>query len=347
MTISPEISSYSEAEPWPSIDHPAQADWWERARHVLDAETSTGAAAWAALEERFANTRDNTGKLFSVESLIGALKLATDRTCRNRLDHENENLSKLALSDAEMRLYRSMAGQPEYIGEYVRFFARAAVNISEREAVDEDRSKNKVVLDAGGNLQIGDWESTVPLDTMCEELLPERLKALDPHIDIRLLKTKRERIIKYKFFPQFIEGESYGSAFEYGIVRRRRGVANFWIPVLDQNGETKVVEVEQVKQATAMVVMRMLEEPDMERIYEEYDMQGLTEFERKAVIRANASSNSLVAKIAGNVFRYGIEKDIRGTTRDTVPIAAYNLLTVRCAGVRALLSTLPEQDTTS
>lgn len=282
----------------PVIDHPAQGTW----------EVASSARMYEqnieALRERFAGTGED------VDELVNVIEHANSETQHYRKDHENRNIDKLRLSPGERALYEELAGDRERAGEMAYLFGALAL-----------RSSGKVVGELGGKHQFGDWECTGPLDDMVKDL-PRQLADIDPRTEVEVLEDDTGLYLANNYYFRPIFGEQDGIAldhsFRYGILRRRRPVANITLSF----GET----IKLYKQSNAVVAVNYLPAESSRIILAEY-----ADLDPARYAYLQGASNTEAAIEVGLAFERA-KSEAQGATRDILPISAHYLMVAREAG---------------
>lgn len=290
----------------PVIDHPAQ-DTWDVASSARMYEQNIN-----ALRMRFAGTNED------VDALVNVIEHANSETQHYRKDHENKNIDKLRLSPGERALYKELAGHSERAGEMVYLFGALAL-----------RSASKVVGELGGKHQFGDWECTGALDGMVKDL-PRQLDDIDPRTEVEILEDNTGLYLanNYFFRPIFREqdGIALDHSFRYGILRRRRPVANITLSF----GET----VKLYKQSNAVVLVNYLPAESSRIILAEY-----ADLDPARYAYLQGTSNTEGAIEAGLGFERARSEE-QGVTLDIMPISAHYLMIARDAGKLILRASL-------
>jgi len=276
--------------PYSTINHPAQEDWLELGR--------------AAAEE-----------LCRVDSseVAEALATASIRADVYRQMDQTNNLNNLRLTDRDT--YSRLAGHPELTGEHLQWFARAAFAAFIYSEKDTSRP-NKIALDLGGIRQLGDW-SLAALDIL-QAGIPSQVRAADPKAAVRILERPGERHISYKVLPIILDSTEPDVPLRFGLVRRRRGVADIHFAP-DETQPGMVVQV--FKESTALY--------NVDEIEDEHARAKLAKTPRQyRMDEKKPVTNSSLASAAGRVFEAVIKEtpERRKTSKAVVPVGTHILM---------------------
>lgn len=219
------------------------------------------------------NIKKRFGRAYT-EPVLHALDIAMRRGAYTREEHELHNLHRLVHgakhARAYLHRYNDLAGQPDDMLDYLRFFSEASSdyftrqvdagdNVSEilkshfQEIGRSNRNKTikpvgKIALEMIGCFQRGDWESTDIIDEPIRGL-GKRLRA-NADLGYQELETPGQKQITYRFFKLPIL--SAEGTHDFGLLTRRRKVAD----VLTNLGI--------FKQSHAVVAFKFLEENTQE-----------------------------------------------------------------------------------
>lgn len=258
------------------------------------------------LEERFAGSGED------VDQLVTAISLASLRTDMHRHAHEMDNVgARLQLRDAQLQQYREMAGNPDQIAPYIRWFGRTALAAFQTKGRQFDF--NSISLELGGWRQDGDWECIRPLDDMVRPL--PGLFADDQ--EFRLEEISKSHSMKNYLLLPMREFTTDEGGFPYAVVRRRRGVANMYF------GDHHYYIF---KQSIGLVVLGQMmddEKRQVVRLWDELWNSAPAKYEDRY------ATNTPPANLAGRVFERAIAEPDRSHVRDVVPISAQYVMKMR------------------
>lgn len=276
------------------------------------------------LTPRFANTTED------IELLVDTVGRLTMRSEANRETHEKGNVGSLGFLAPETKRYEELAPNPGRIGEMVYWLghmAHAALNRPKDLVL-----RNGIGLELGGNLQFGNWETTGPLDSMAREI-PPQLDRLDKDISMKIYGERRDEgaydklaiaieyddnaLKNYVLEAIHLAKTPNGNPFTYGSLRRRRAVADIYIPGL------RPIEI--YKDAEMVIIPRQMERDERISLYAAYKA---VEADKVCKDRSQdqddftpGHKNTPDAKIAGNAVERAITS-AKGSTKDVIPIGA-------------------------
>lgn len=257
------------------IDHPAQEGWTVESRSELNSYQRE------LLTQRYQETE------IEVPELIAAVESVTRYVNHRRHIYEDTALSTMGIGRDCREEYRRMAGKPSQLVDFLQWFGKKEQKYREEHG---DRA-HKLGLEIFTIIQGGDLDSTGKIDTPMKDL-PARTKGID-YLGFELSGGP----INYRYQPR------WGSA--YGIIRRRRGVAN-----------TRYCHI--FKEATGLVVLQEL--PVEERNAIITDLK--TEEGRKDNTFDGGKNDTLAAIAAAMGFKRVIKRNDPSVFTQVVPIAA-------------------------
>ncbi len=269
-----------------------------------------------ALEARFADTAEDPA------ALLEAVDTANLMVTSGRQARQLENIGRLVMADPENEYkirdsYQALAGNPELLDTYVRWFGTAAtaalVNYQPKKGKRGDAS---ISLELGGMRQDGDWNRPVYLDRLVAAL-PDEMRALDRKTDIQLA-AEADKKLGYIFMPLFMDSEGEGYTFDYAVLRRRRAVMD-----ITMEGAEKVGIF---KQSYGLVVLSQLKVADREFIRQMCEAEHNPEW--------NVMKNNVLAEAAGRVFEAAILAADRSKVTTVVPISAQYIVKARRDGLQ-------------
>lgn len=271
-----------------SIEHIAHPEW--------SRPNDFNGDMFADLHSRF------DGTPVPVLEVAQVIEKATAQVEWQRRDYEHENFSKLDLTHEDRMLYKQLSGSREHIGKYMRFFGLVAMRTLQHA---EQRDKvAKVSLQLAGKRQFGDWDCTHELDEFARAI-PAELQKVEPATVVKLVGGDRTRHNRYEFRPLDLETQSQPGRIDYGIIRRRRPVADIFLP--------RLLPIEIFKESRAVLVTGQTDEFTRELITDNAEL--LSSEERDEEI------HSAVAAATGNAFERAITA-LKGRTRDVIPVSA-------------------------
>ncbi|MEO6761341.1 MAG: hypothetical protein ABI220_03115 [Candidatus Saccharimonadales bacterium] len=321
MTLSFVHSKSVAEQPYYDIDHPTLDNYLDVLRNVPnDAQQD-------AIRTRFGSSEVGT----DAEIVIRKLGEVTASAAIHRQHYERVVTTEagLGLSDEERNLYERFAGNPEKIAEYVCWFGKLAL----RHFSETPRGKfsNKIGLELGGKMQGGDWESTSDLDNMVRRLPAQSMTM--PQLKGKLLEGEDRLRPSYRFMSMGVENSHNPDSFGFGIIRRRRGVADLLVNYGEDYGTDLIIKI--FKESTGLVVMRELDRDSRVGIRQDVLTHPLanrlfnitTEKEKESVPIAwsNPQNGTPAALMAGKVFEDAIRGE-KGKSKDIVPVSAHYVM---------------------
>lgn len=255
--------------------------------------------------------------------LFDALVIAHVQTQQYRSTHEAQNLVKLGLSFSEPGEYGKLAGQPKKMGDFISWFGGAAL----KRFIDTPvMGSEKIALELGGKRQFGDWESTGDLDKMVKSI-PWQLSERSPTLEIlpRKVPTKvgetSSSVLNYLFMPKLgMDSATFDFkrrlvtyVFDYGVIRRRRPVANIQLP----GG----APVRIYKEAYGLLFMNDMDEQSASAVRSEYSAITPERFEY-----LQNTNNTEPALATGGVLERGIERESPEAMKLVTPVSAHYVM---------------------
>lgn len=287
-----------------NIDHPAQANWLRVGRSLpTDYQQEL-------LRSRFENSSQDPSVIIEMS------RIAIGQSDVTRQMHERSTFGVLSRANqGRAAEYLDTAGNPDEIGQYLRWFGRAVQGYLN---CNPDENIAKLGLELGGVRQVGDWENTSGLDEMIRSI-PERAQS-EQGLNISVRERPRQRAVSYRFEP--MAGDIFPSSpneFRFGRVRRRRAVAD-----VEVDG---AVDLHIFKESLGMVVLDEVDAGDRKRILDDVKNSGAqNSFTKKG------RNNTKAAQIAGEYFHQAI--DLRNDDTRIVPISAHYVM-VACLDPQA------------
>lgn len=258
------------------IDHPAQEDWTVESRSVLsDYQRELLTARYEATD-------------IEVPELIAAVESVTQFINRRRQIAEDTALRAMGIGPDCREDYQHMAGRPSQLVDFLQWFG-----VKERQYREKygDRA-HKLGLEIFTIIQGGDLESTGQIDTPMKDL-PARTKGID-YLGFEL----SDGPIHHRYQPR------WGTM--YGVIRRRRGVAN-----------TRDCHI--FKEATGLVVLQELPAEERKTIIADIRTE---EGRERNTFDGGGKNDTPAALAAAAGFKRVIKRNDPAAITQVVPIAA-------------------------
>jgi len=257
------------------IDHPAQEGWTVESRSALtDYQRDL-------LTQRYQESE------IEVPELIAAVESVTQFINRRRHIYEDVALRTMGIGQDCREEYRGMAGKPNRLVDFLQWFGAKEQTYREQHGA----RAHKLGLEIFTIIQGGDLESTGAIDVPMMDL-PERTRGI-PYLGF----VTCDGPIHYRYQPR------WGSM--YGLIRRRRGVAN-----------TLTCHV--FKESTGLVVLQMLPEEERRAIIADV----MTKEGREANSFDGGKNDTPAALTGGAAFKRVIKRADSAALVQVVPIAA-------------------------
>jgi len=196
-----------------AIDHPGQPGWSAYTSHTLNGDSV------AAIERRFRNANTDPAQV------IAAVAQALMRSSMSRDARERENVQSLSPPVTGRRnVYRELAGDSNRSGEYIAWFAYAALASVRHRRTSQypyAGTRSKLALDLGGKRQAG-IADTSKLDAAIADI-PSQLERVKVDSVFEPLRDATSRSL---FMPM---RDSETGQFDHGIYRRRTPYGNAFI----------------------------------------------------------------------------------------------------------------------
>lgn len=327
------------------IEHPNQDTWLQGYSVVFSAQQKQ------ALADRYA---DQVPGSVDINSLASAIDVATMINYSYRATHESGNRALLGVGSKHehgdnlilRQQYDEMTGRPKKIGHFIQWFSRVSHDAFVKQEVLPAHERFKhVSLELGGIRQFGDWESTAALDAMARSV-PQKVLEANPKAHLILYGRRSneyndarvdyvDEVNKtYRLLPQYklpaAEDKQFKAsafddedleksapiAFDFTVVRRRRPVADIYIP-----GQSDLVIF---KESIGLMVMSMIESEARESIIDDckrvFNEARLTrDIKGVGAVKMNDTPG---ARLAGGIFEAAIDSRA-GVTKDIIPISAH------------------------
>lgn len=272
-----------------TLEHPAHPEWRAHVPNDLDNDS------FEALHIRFKDTDE------SVLNIANVLVQATVEVDLERKKFEAQNFHKLLLTPEDPGEYYKLSGTLENVGNYLIYFGSVATRALRDEGQRDKVAK--ITMQLAGKRQFGAWDATHELDEFARAI-PQELKNVAPEAEVNNVGNNPERHNRYEFRPIFTNEEQTTGCADYGIVRRRRPVADILLP--------GSLPIEIFKESRALVIASQTDE------YTRALMRNST---GKLLELGVTSPDLELAAATGNAFERAI-KELKGRTRDVLPISA-------------------------
>jgi hypothetical protein len=297
------------------INHPSQEGW----------HTSWYASPNHDQKDLLRNRYRDLGET-TLGNIIDTTTMAVGRMESMRQMYEAQTIGALRGADPKFQEqqesnYRELAGSPDRIADFIGWFAQQARHFDEQKhgilhGVDSSaqrayRDMSKLGLELGGVSQAGDWENTTRLDDMIRAI-PVAAVGSPAISSVDVLEAPEDRRVafRYEAVPD-----------EYGLIRRRRAVAN----VHAYNG----TELLLFKESLGLLVLSQISSED--RIMIALDPHAdnniflpVMEKDETGTKKVMGKNNTQAALIAGHIFERAIKE--RGPNRAVVPLGAHYVM---------------------
>lgn len=269
-----------------------------------------------------------------IDGLLETMVIATMRSESHRDTHEKANVSRLNLSEADKFKYAGLACDPERVGEAIHWLGGLANTVldnfreitivgEEEEAAEQRKTQEKmkrIGFELGGNLQFGNWETTGLLDAMARSI-PRKLNDIDRNIRMTIYGPRREddhydeldiaiefderTLTNNLLMPRFSRRTHSGQLFDHAMLRRRRAVADVYVP--------GIRPIEIYKDSNMVIVPSQLSSKERAKLYGAYWQEGFN---------TKAKNNAQGATVAGNAAERAI-KLAKDSAKDKASLAVH------------------------
>ncbi|MBC7581479.1 hypothetical protein H7097_01250 [Aeromicrobium sp.] len=327
------------------IEHPNQDTWIKGYSERVD-ELQQKALA----ERYFEFGKDE----INLPDLAAAIDTATliNHSYRDMHEASNRGILNIGTRDSAgdagilRSEYDNFAGRSKKVSDFIMWFSKTSHDtFVNHEDLPASKQFKHVSLELGGIRQSGDWNVTGPLDRMARSI-PRGVLSLNPDVRMTIYDPQSEMFDDarvsyvdsydkgYLLLPQYklpepstrlmthdvFIGEELGVSalidFHYSVIRRRRPVADIYVP-----GQSDLVIF---KESIGLLVMDALDATLRKRILQDCS-QAFEHARHGRDIEGTGNmklNDTVGARLAGNLFESAIESR-DGVTKDIIPISAH------------------------
>lgn len=312
------------------IEHPNQ-DTWVADNFACELSPQNR----VDLTNRYADTALGSADL---EAMFRAISNASMINRAHRGAHESGNRGSLGIGHIDDRgergqlraEYDQLTGRADKVSDFILWFSRVSHKAFVAQEQLAKKSFSHVSLELGGIRQYGDWNATKSLDGMIRTV-PNGVLARDPEAHIVVyghpkyepIDPERVRHVdtwtnSYRLMPEYqlpvirsnkeSRKDEYVRSVDFAVVRRRRPIADIYIP-----GQSDAVIF---KESLGLLVMPLIEPGVRKVIAEEYTnpTRKTSESEDADGAATVEAYESLGDKLAGDIIEDAIDSRQGETT---------------------------------
>lgn len=258
-------------------------------------------------------------------TVIAALHDVTAQSSALRYTRELENMRRLGIDPAIIKASEALHDRRIHTAYFLRqlgSWSYAASRSDYHHDPKQEFDKYKYGLELYGVIQHGDWNATANIDAAIRGL-PEQLEVeyKDAHTLTNYDKKAKAKL-SYRYQPLLhldqhpvrICDMEVESPYDFGVVRRRRAVADVAF-----RGLPVVVEV--FKESTALVLVDLLPPIEQKILKERRSLLAVGKKHMSTLDPDDLLIVDSANKFAGKRFELGIE-DSRRESRDIIPVSS-------------------------